>query len=190
MQKYGFRGTNFVNTAKMGYPSLMDWDEVVELELIHGWETGGHTLYHDQLNLLDLEVAQANISQDFANLVEHGLDPQSFALPKGQCPYQLYEHVQSLYKNMRGSSDFAMYKPLNRYGLGYLAFQTGWNAKQIKARILRGVMNGEDLIIIGFHRFDTVSPTDPDICTSDVFEEILQFVSEKNYRVLPLKEVF
>ncbi len=190
MQKYGFRGTNFVNTAKMGNPDLMNWDECVELELIHGWETGGHTLYHDQLNLLELEEAKDNISQDFQNLKERGLNPKSFALPKGQCPYQLYEHVQSLYENIRGSSDFAMHKPFNRYGLGYLAYQTGWTAKQVKARILRGVMDGEDLIIIGFHRFDTDSPIDPDICKSEDFEEILRFVSEKDYQVLPLKEVF
>lgn len=81
-----------------------------------------------------------------------------------------------------------MHAPLNRHALGYLAFQTGWSAEQAKARIIRGVMDGEALIIIGFHRFDTDSPTDPDICTSAAFEELLKFVKDQGLRVLPLKE--
>lgn len=188
MQEFGYRGTNFVNSAAMGQTGLMSWEHLQEMELDHGWETGGHTLYHEQLNQLTLEGAEANILQDFQNLQAHGLSPKSFALPRGQCPAQVYPIILRQYSNIRGSSDFAMYSPINRKALGYLAFQSGWNALPVKNRILRGIAMNEAIIIIGFHRFDSEAEGYQDSCSSDVFREILSFLRDHDLRVLTLKE--
>lgn len=188
MREFGYRGTNFVNTHALGLPGLMDWTQIIELELEYGWETGGHTLNHEALNQLDLEVAIANIRQDKQNLIDHGLDPRSFALPRGQCPIQLYSMLTQLYQNVRGSSDFAMHHPLNRKALGYLAYQSGWSADIVKHRILRGIANDEALIIIGFHRFDIDGDAYADSCPSPTFREILQFTQDLGLQILPLAE--
>ncbi|MCB5268682.1 MAG: polysaccharide deacetylase family protein [Candidatus Cloacimonetes bacterium] len=188
MQEYGYRGTNFVNSNALGQTGRFSWDELIEMELTYGWETGGHTLNHEALNQLDYEQAVYVIQQDYNNLEEHGLNPRSFALPKGQCPSQVYPFLRSLYKNIRGSSDFAMHEPLNRHALGYLAFQTGWTAQPVKQRILRGIANGERLIIIGFHRFNAESEGYMDSCSDDVFRDILRFVYDHELKVLPLAE--
>jgi peptidoglycan/xylan/chitin deacetylase (PgdA/CDA1 family) len=188
MQEFGFRGTNFVNSAAMGQSGLMDWQHLQEMELVHGWETGGHTLYHEQLNQLDLEEARANIHHDFQNIVQNGLDPVSFALPRGQCPSQVYPIILDLYSNIRGSSDFSMYPPINRKALGYLSFQSSWSAEPVINRILRGIANNEALIIIGFHRFDAESLGYEDSCSSEVFRTILSFLQQKQLQVMPLKE--
>jgi len=188
MQEYGYRGTNFVNSAALGKPGLFGWDELCEMEGSYGWETGGHTLNHEALNQLDYDDAVYVIEQDYMNLKAHGLNPRSFALPKGQCPTQLYPFLRGLYQNIRGSSDFAMHAPVNRHALGYLAFQTGWDAQPVKQRILRGITNGERLIIIGFHRFNATSEGYMDSCSDAVFRDILQFVQEHELRVLPLAE--
>lgn len=188
MQEYGFRGTNFVNTAALGKPRLFGKAELIEMTLDYGWEAGGHTLNHEALNQLDYTEAIRVIWEDYRNLQEMGLSPESFALPKGQCPSGVYPYLQELYPNIRGSSDFAMYAPINRQALGYLAFQSGWGAQVIKQRIIRGVADKEALIIIGFHRFNAENQGYTDSCPDSVFREILGFVSENHFRVLPLKE--
>lgn len=188
MQQFGYRGTNFVNTNKLGSTAQFGWDQLNEMDQMHGWETGGHTLNHEALNQLDYDEAIRVIQEDYDNLLVHGLNPRSFALPKGQCPAQIYPFLQSLYPNIRGSSDFAMHAPLDRQALGYLAFQTGWDANVVKQRIVRGMANNERLIIIGFHRFNATAQGYEDSCDSDVFREILQFVHDKDLPVLPLAE--
>ncbi|MCB5287453.1 MAG: polysaccharide deacetylase family protein [Candidatus Cloacimonetes bacterium] len=188
MREFGYRGTNFVNTNAMGLPGLMNWAQITELELDYGWETGGHTLNHEALNQLDYDVAIANIIQDRQNLSDHGLNPRSFALPRGQCPSQLYPLLTQLYQNIRGSSDFAMHHPLNRKALGYLAYQSGWPSDIVKRRIQRGIANQEALIIIGFHHFDTAGDDYADSCPSPTFREILQYTQDLGLTVLPLAE--
>lgn len=190
MCEFGWRGTNFVNTnaLTLEYPHLMNWTQITELELEYGWETGGHTLNHEALIDLDLDVAIANIRQDKQNLADHGLNPRSFALPRGQCPIQLYAMLTELYQNIRGSSDFAMHHPLNRKALGYLAYQGGWSSEIIKRRIQRGIANQEALIVIGFHRFDSESEGYADSCPSPIFREILQYTQGLGLQVLPLAE--
>lgn len=188
MQEFGFRGTNFVNSGAVGNHGFMTWDQIREMELEHAWETGGHTLHHEQLNQLDLDEAKQNLNQDFSNLIQQGLNPRSFALPRGQCPSQVYPIILNLYQNIRGSSDFAMHSPIDRKALGYLAYQSGWSAEPVKHRILRGIMNNEAIIIIGFHRFDAENEGYQDSCPSSVFRQILSFLWQYNLRVLPLHE--
>ncbi len=190
MQEYGFRGTNFVNTARLGQPWAMSWEQIKELELEHGWETGSHTLNHENLTTLEPVVAEANIRQDRQNLLDHGLCPRSFALPKGMAPSWIYPLLIDLFENIRGSSDFAMHSPINRASLGYLPHQSKWSTDPIKSRILRGIANREDLIIIGFHRFDADEDIFVDSCSSATFREILDFVESLNLEVIPLAEAF
>ena len=190
MQEFGYRGTTFVTTIapNLGLPTVMTWAQITELELVYGWETGGHTLNHEALNQLDLGVALANIKQDHQNLSDHGLNPRSFALPRGQCPIQLYTMLTQLYQNIRGSSDFAMHHPLNRKALGYLAFQSDWSADIVKRRIQRGILSQEALIIIGFHRFDVDDDEYGNSCPSPTLREILQYTHDLQLKVLPLAE--
>lgn len=186
MQEFGFPGTNFVNSGRIGNPQLMSWDQVIELDLSYGWETGGHTIHHSSLTTQSQEEAEYAIEADFTALKRRGLSVKSFALPSGQCPLQYYPIITNLYQNIRGSFDFSMYNPINRYSLGYLTFQSSWNASQIKDRIVRGIALNESLIIIGFHKFDVADMGYQDSCTSESFREILQFVADNNLEVKTL----
>jgi len=190
MQEYGFRGTNFVNSNSVGNPALLSWEELREMELDYAWETGAHTLNHEDLTQISPMEAMQNISQDRLRLIDEGLSPRSFALPKGQAPAQIYQFLGDLFSNIRSSSDFAMYHPVNRHSLGYLPVQSGWSADIIKSRILRGLANRETLIIIGFHRFDADENVFSDSCSSDTFREILDFADQLNLQIIPLAEAF
>lgn len=188
MEQYGYRGTCFVNTARLGSPTLLTQEELLALHHQYHWEIGGHTLKHEDLTNLSYTEARNTISADFQNLQTWNLEPRSFALPCGDCPLEYYSILTSLYRNIRGSNDLAMHVPLNRLGLGYLAYQSSWNASVIKERIQRGIADNEDLIIIGFHQIDM--PADPwgCNCETETFRAIVEYVQQLGLEVLPLDE--
>jgi peptidoglycan/xylan/chitin deacetylase (PgdA/CDA1 family) len=188
MKQHGFRGTNFVNSGRIGHPNLMDWQKLETLGKDEGWETGGHTLYHQDLPELSFGDAELAILADYDSLKAHGLNPRSFALPGGDCPLEYYPILQRRYKNIRGSSDFAMFEPINRFSLGYLPFQSGWTADNIIHRLQAGIANGEAIIIIGFHRIETPTGGYNDNCPLAEFIRILDWVHSKGLEVLTVSE--
>lgn len=188
MQSYGYRGTAFVNSALVGNVNKMSIAEVQSLAMDYGWEIGGHTTHHIPLASLTPDAAELSIVSDYDTIKSWGIMPYSFALPAGHCPQYLYPTLKRLYKNVRGSSDFSMKKPLDRYRLGYLPWQSGWNYKVPADRILRGIKDGDELIIIGFHSFRELSGSMPTNCPPQDFEKFLQWLSQRGLRVLPLHE--
>jgi len=188
MRAHGFVATNFVNTGRMLHPHLMNWQQVETLEKVDGWETGGHTLYHQDLPELGYTEAEHVILADYDSLRAHGLNPRSFALPGGDCPREYYPIIQSRYRNIRGSSDFAMHIPLSRLSLGYLPYQSGWTADNVIKRIQQGIANGEDLIIIGFHRIETVTGGYYDNCPLEELTRIMDWVQDKRLPVMTVSQ--
>ena len=188
MAQYGYRGTCFVNTNSLGKPNSLNLNQLQELYHTWHWEIGGHTLNHEQLPQLEYAEAETAITLDYQNLVSWNLSPRSFALPRGECPASYFPIITSLYQNIRGSSDFAMFCPLNRLSLGYLPFQTDWTADIVMERIRRGIANSESLIIIGFHSVGDSIPDYPANCTTAQFAQIMAGTNNLGLKVLPLAE--
>lgn len=188
LSDYGWRATCFVNSGAIGASGLLSLQQLQELHQDWNWEIGGHTLNHEDLAELDYSEAAYAIEQDYQNLVNWGFNPRSFALPKGVCPAAYFPLIKSHYDYLRGSTDLAMHVPLDPDVLGYLPFQSGWTAQIITDRIKRGIINGESLIIIGFHRIEDPTSIYNANCPIDVFREILSFVKQQNLEVLPLAE--
>lgn len=183
---YGWKATSFVNSGCLGRDSSLSWDQVQELELVYGWETGGHGLWHKDLVDLTYDEARREIGEDYNNLVNHGLNPRGFALPKGACPQAYYSIIMNYYNYVRCSSDFAIHPPIDRFSLGYISYQADWSADTIKSRIEQGIANKEALIVIGFHQIET--PSSYMNCPLSVFKAILGFVHQKGLRVMTLSE--
>jgi peptidoglycan/xylan/chitin deacetylase (PgdA/CDA1 family) len=188
MTQYNYRGSCFVNSGYIGLSGLMSAVQIVDLYKNHQWEIGGHSLKHEQLTELSFLEAESAIEEDYLNLMALGLAPRSFAIPRGKIPDVYLQYVYDRYRNVRGSSDFAMYQPIDRYNLGYLPFQSGWTADVIKDRVVRGIANHESLIIIGFHRIGYPTDEYGANCPENVFSEIMSYVYEKGLEVLPLDE--
>jgi len=188
MQEYGFPGTNFVNSGALGSPGLLSWNQLIEMQTLYHWETGGHSLRHEDLPNLSFTEAEYAIREDFNLLTQHNLNPKSFALPRGDCPLELYPILSELYHNLRGSSDFVMYKPINRMALGYLSVQGEWTAQPVIDRINRGLSQEESLIIIGFHRFTEADFAFDYTCTRAVFKDILEFIASSKLSVMTLNQ--
>lgn len=188
MREYGFPATSFVNSGRVGLPALMDWAQIIELEQVYGWETGGHSLQHENLAELSYEQAAIAIGADYQNLIAQGLHPKGFALPSGSCPAEYYPLITRYYEYIRGSTDVAMQEPVNLLNLGYLPFQTGWTAEQIIARIEQGISRGEALIVIGFHNVGSGGEANYGDCPVGEFRRIMSYTWEKSLPVLTLSE--
>ncbi|MDY6914837.1 MAG: polysaccharide deacetylase family protein [Candidatus Cloacimonadota bacterium] len=186
LQKYGFTATNFVNTNSLGKPDRLTWQHLEYLEKDLGWETGGHTLNHVNLPECDETTAVYEISQDKQNLLEHGLEAVSFALPSGHATPQQFRLISEYYKNIRTSLDI-QHKKINRKFLGYFAYQSTYNAQNAIGRIIRGLENNEILIILGFHQVSNDLESHPSVCSPEAFEEIVEFVKKNNLPVKTLK---
>ncbi len=188
MNQYGYRATCYVNSGSVGAANLLTLPQLGELHMQWDWEIGGHSLNHERLEELSFSEAATAIETDYANLDNWGFEPRSFALPRGVCPLEYYPLITAHYDYIRGSNDNAMHNPLNVHALGYLPFQNGWSAETIKDRIQRGIINGESLIVIGFHRIEENSPNYNANCPIAIFNEILAYVHSLGLEVLPLSE--
>ena len=55
LNNYNMKATNFVNTGRLSEDNSYGWDELIELELVYGWESAGHTLNHINMPFYDNE---------------------------------------------------------------------------------------------------------------------------------------
>jgi peptidoglycan/xylan/chitin deacetylase (PgdA/CDA1 family) len=188
MQHFGYRGSCFVNSNKLSRLGKLSVAEVASLSNQYHWEIGGHSLNHENLSQLSYTEAELAIGEDFRNLQTMGVYPRTFAIPSGNCPAEYFPIVTQYYSFIRGSSDFAMHQPLDKLSLGYFPFQSGWSASIVKERIRRGIVNRENLIVIGFHRIDADTDAYGDNCPASVFSEIIDYINELQLEVLPLAE--
>jgi len=187
LEKYNFQATSFINSGTVGRYKRLSWEQILDLHN-HNWEIGGHTVNHPELPELSDEDAYYQIVQDYYNFLEHGIELNSFALPSGHATERDYAIIKSRYKNIRNSIDKEMRLPLNRFDLGYYAYQTEYTPQMVKERIIRGSINGEALIVIGFHQISENNIDAIDYCRTEDFEEILCWLAEKEYIVMRLDQ--
>ncbi len=188
LNSFGYRATSYVNTAALGQGNLLTVNQVIDLHHTYGWEIGGHSLNHENLVQLNYAQAETAIVGDYNNLLNWGLNPRSFAFPRGECPLEYFPILTSYYDYLRGSNDYPMFTPLNVLDLGYLPFQSDWTAEIMKQRVLKGIADGENLIILGFHRIDEPDTPFGDNCSIQDFSALLAFIHQLGLEVLPLSE--
>jgi peptidoglycan/xylan/chitin deacetylase (PgdA/CDA1 family) len=82
LKQYGFHATFYIPSGLVGTRGFMTWDQLHMLQN-DGNEIGGHTLDHMKLGGLDKTTLKHEICDDRTNLMEHGLNPVSFAYPFG-----------------------------------------------------------------------------------------------------------
>ena len=186
-KKFGYEATTFLNSGRIGKSGFVSWDQAHDL-YSNNWEIGGHTINHPQLPELNYDEAYYQIVQDYHNFQEQGFHLTSFALPSGHASPRDYDILKEVYKNIRNSIDKEMHLPLNRLDLGYFAYQTEYSPQIVKQRIIRGSINGEALIVIGFHRVSDTEINAVDNCNIRDLEEILSWVAEKDYHIMRLDD--
>jgi len=82
LNAHGMHATYFINTAVVGDSAHMNWEQLQQLAAA-GNEIAGHTLHHVNLKPLKTADARLEVCEDRNNLIDHGLQPTSFAYPFG-----------------------------------------------------------------------------------------------------------
>jgi peptidoglycan/xylan/chitin deacetylase (PgdA/CDA1 family) len=82
LDKYDVHGTFYVNSGTIGTAAKMSWPELVDLRA-RGHDIGGHSMYHPDFRNLDSDEIARQICDDRVALLNHGLQPTSFAYPFG-----------------------------------------------------------------------------------------------------------
>jgi peptidoglycan/xylan/chitin deacetylase (PgdA/CDA1 family) len=91
---HGVKATYFINSAKVGTPGYMTWDQLAELASA-GNEIAGHTLDHANLPTLSAADQQREICDDRQTLIQHGFGVRNFAYPFGAWNAAVKTVVQS-----------------------------------------------------------------------------------------------
>jgi peptidoglycan/xylan/chitin deacetylase (PgdA/CDA1 family) len=188
MQQYGFRGTHFVNSGKVGNPGRLTWAQLDSLKHFYQWEIGGHSLNHLNLATLSEQQAEISISADYDSLSRHNLHPVSFATPFGYCPVEFYSHILQYYKNIRTCFNTAMHCPIDQSLLGAFSVTNEMSVQDVMDRVDQAQLEGENLVILLFHE---VGGEDTDYlsnCDPDIFAEIMRRLHQSRLKVLPLNE--
>src|SRR5262249_4420057 len=82
LQAHQMLATFYVNTGVIGDATHMSWDNLTTM-YGNGMEIAGHTLYHTDIKKLKPADARVAVCQDRDNMIDHGLQPESFAYPFG-----------------------------------------------------------------------------------------------------------
>ena len=188
LSQYNFPAVNCINTGFIGDSGRQSWEQTVELEFAYGWETASHSYTHPNLLNCDNETLKFQLSEDKTNLIEHGLSHDTFALPSGQIRQDQFEIVSHYFKNIRSSRDLKFHYPIDRKYLGYFPYETLHKPEDAISRVLRGVENGEMIVILGFHAVNPDDGTNPYNCTPNELQIIAEFLFSNNFEVITIKE--
>ena len=189
MNQYGFRGTTYVNSGRIGYTKFCSWEQLTELKFDYHWEIGGHSLNHLHFATLTPTEVEYQISADFDSLSQHGFKPVSFATPFGECPTAYNPLVTKYYKNVRTTQNLPMHVPINKELLGSYWVGNNYSPKSLINRVTQGMADNENLVIFMFHDLKPENPTnninnyDP-----EKFKQFLSGLHDMGVKVLPLNE--
>ena len=187
MKENQFAGVNFIPTGIIGQPTMMKLSEVVELEK-YGWETGGHTVNHANLTTISLDSARYEIRNNYEQLKAWGLKHNCFALPAGHSNNETDKIIKDYFKIIRTSQNERYRYPLNLDRLGYYEVHKTDDIKSLLMRIDHGTIEGECLIILGFHRFCLNNPESVTEIEISTFQELLTEIKKRSLMVVTLTE--
>ena len=188
MQEFEFAATNYIHTGAVNTEQHLTLTELHILEDEGDWETGGHTINHVNLTHISLEKAEAEIGGCWQFLKDNNLKHNSFALPSGHTNAEVTKIIRKYFNSIRQSEDYKMKCPLDRYSLGYYYASNTDGSEKIIGRILRGIVNHECLVIIGFHRVCEDKASHPRAITPQEFREIMEFVKDRSLRVMTISK--
>ncbi len=189
MQKYGFPATNYVPISRLNTEDHLTVEELHILEEKGGWETGGHTVHHVNLPQTSIEEAEQEIAGCKEFLKDHNLQHRTFALPSGHANEETLSIIKKHFSSIRGSEDFKVTCPVDRYSLGYYYACNTDGSEKIIGRILRGMANHECVVILGFHYIYADKSLHSRAVTPQEFSEILEFIHERNLKVKTVSQM-
>ena len=189
LEERGLRGTFYVPSGMLGKPGRLRWEDIVRLAE-RGHEIGGHTQTHASLSEITLEQARQEIIRDRDAITAHGLEPVSFAYPKGKSTDEVEELVRSAgYVAGRGIGGIVeTLPPLNAYRLRTPHSARTWTTAEHMAGLVLAAEHEEGWLIIPFHHLGR-DPNSSYTTPTSEFAAFLDWLVDRNARVSPVCNV-
>ena len=187
----GLTGTFYVPSGLVGRKGNLGWDDLRAIRAL-GHEIGGHTSGHVHLPALDLAEARSEIESDRLALLEHDLDPVTFAYPFGESSPAVESIVREAgYVAARGVGGVVeSVPPENRFRLRTPHSARTWTTPEhLTALVLVGAHEA-GWTILPFHhveaegRVTSTYTTDP-----SQFAEFVDWIVARAARVVRVRDV-
>ena len=156
----------------------------------NGWEIGARAYTHEHLAEfpMDSVVWQVNSVYDF--LVKNNFSHESFAYPYGSCNAKIRSVVRSKFHNIRGSADAHYPDGVDPTDLGYYPVYNNNTVSDICNRVNEARVNGEPLVIIGFHVIlpDSAYVAPGARCKESTYRGFLDYLKKNNLRACSIRD--
>jgi peptidoglycan/xylan/chitin deacetylase (PgdA/CDA1 family) len=193
MDRYGYKGTFFIETAYVGSSPTSKMVSLGQLEEMYaqGWDVGGHTMTHADLSTAtDLEY-QVNGCYNW--LIDHGFTRSAslFAYPYGNgfdnpaTVAKLSEHF-TLARTVKWDTYQGMTQTPN-YGLKGYNIKATTTQTMLKEEVDR-IVNQGGLLVFIFHGVTTGTPTSLQISLSN-FEWLCGYLNQNGVEVVTMSSL-
>jgi peptidoglycan/xylan/chitin deacetylase (PgdA/CDA1 family) len=187
----GLAGTFYVPSGSVGREGNLGWDDLRAL-VAQGHEIGGHTSGHRHLPALTLSEAQREIESDRVALLEHDLDPVTFAYPYGESSPEVESIVREVgYIGARSIGGVVeSLPPQNPFRLRAPHSPRSWTTPEhLIALALVGAHEG-GWMIVPFHHLEAEGLTTSSYTTEpSQFAEFLDWLVARGVAVVCVRDV-
>jgi peptidoglycan/xylan/chitin deacetylase (PgdA/CDA1 family) len=187
----GLTGTFYVSSGAIGQKGHLGWDDLRTL-VAQGHEIGGHTVSHPHLPALTPADARREIDSDRRALLEHDLNPMTFAYPYGESSAEIESIVREAgYVAARGVGGIVeSLPPENLFRLRTPHSARAWTtAEDLAALVLVGAHEA-GWTIVPFHHLEAEGRIPSNYTTDPThFAEFLDWLIARAVRVACVRDV-
>lgn len=187
MNDYGFCGTVYTITGKVGSPGMLNIDQMREM-YEYGWEFASHTVSHEPLT----EQTQSEINSEIKDskqwLTNHGFQRGSghFAPPYSDYNNEIMDKIMKYYHTSTGSQESGCIG--QRFASTGLVHRFHGDDKKTVKKSVDNLMNDQiptNLMILTYHDIgneDWISIPD--------FKEIVEYIAKRQIQVITIDELW
>jgi peptidoglycan/xylan/chitin deacetylase (PgdA/CDA1 family) len=187
----GLAGTFYVLSGSVGRKGNLGWDDVRAL-VAQGHEIGGHTSGHPHLPALTLSEARREIESDRLALLEHDLDPVTFAYPYGESSPEVESIVREVgYIAARGIGGVVeSLPPQNPFRLRAPHSPRTWTTSEHLTALALVAAHEGGWMIVPFHHLEADDRAPSSYTTEPPqFAEFLDWLIERTVPVVRVRDV-
>lgn len=184
LAKFGYAGTAFIDTDKIGQPGYLTKSQLIEMQLM-GWDFGGHNI--GKLSNMDSTHLTTHLDQTKGYLDQFG-GSKIYALPNGERNQHIIDKIQKDFPyvfNIDGMANYATH--LHRVNINRFSVDNVTRVSLAK-KWVDAAKNGREWVIINFHTLSDAMDKPEDWSAEDL-TELLQYIKLQNIPVVPVSQV-
>ena len=184
----GIKTTYYMSTAYLQFPGFVTVEQLQDIRA-RGHEIASHARNHDDLSTLSEAQVREEIIGGKQDLADLGFETTTFAYPFGGTNDVVKQVVRDAgYAGAFGANGGFNDAATDKFDLYRWNLNSSMSIEQAKAIIDEAIANKKWVIFV-MHKVDEVGTDDTNV-TSEVLQEIVDYVQEKNVDVVTNAEGF